>query len=134
MPTGPIVPDTSAWIEFIRGTGSVANARLRAFQQFGADLVVTGPVVMEVLAGAQREAQRSRARDLLGRCRYIAVEDPSDYEHAAALYRACRVAGQTLRGQLDCLIAAVAIRIGAAVLHADSDFDVIARHSPLRIV
>ncbi|MGZ5294241.1 MAG: PIN domain-containing protein [Actinomycetota bacterium] len=34
---------------------------------------------------------------------------------------------------MDCLIAAVAIREGATVLHADRDFDVIARHTDLRI-
>ncbi len=33
----------------------------------------------------------------------------------------------------DCLIAAVAIRNGASVLHRDADFDVLARHTPLRI-
>ena len=31
----------------------------------------------------------------------------------------------------DCLIAAVAIREGAALLHRDEDFEVIARHSSL---
>jgi predicted nucleic acid-binding protein len=30
-------------------------------------------------------------------------------------------------------IAAVAIRSGASLLHADVDFDVIARHTPLRL-
>ncbi|MBA3764697.1 MAG: PIN domain-containing protein [Actinobacteria bacterium] len=33
----------------------------------------------------------------------------------------------------DCLIAAVAIRSGATVLHSDRDFDAIARHTELRI-
>ena len=32
-----------------------------------------------------------------------------------------------------CLIAAPAIRAGAAVLHNDADFDVLARHTELRI-
>ncbi len=34
---------------------------------------------------------------------------------------------------MDCLIAAVAIREGASVLHRDRDFDVIARHTELQI-
>src|SRR5436309_123637 len=33
----------------------------------------------------------------------------------------------------DCLIAAVAIREGATLLHFDHDFDVIARHTPLQV-
>jgi hypothetical protein len=32
-----------------------------------------------------------------------------------------------------CLIAAVAMRHGATLLHRDQDFEVIARHTPLRV-
>ena len=35
---------------------------------------------------------------------------------------------------MDCLIAAVAIRERAHVLHRDRDFDVIARHTDLRLL
>jgi predicted nucleic acid-binding protein len=31
----------------------------------------------------------------------------------------------------DCLIAAIAIRSGAELLHQDADFEAIARHAPL---
>ena len=58
---------------------------------------------------------------------------PIDYEEAAALYRHCRRRGETVRNLMDCLIAAVAIRNGAPVLHADVDFDVLARHTDLRV-
>ncbi len=34
---------------------------------------------------------------------------------------------------MDCLIAAVALRAGTPVLHKDVDFDVLARHTELRI-
>jgi predicted nucleic acid-binding protein len=61
------------------------------------------------------------------------VEDPFDFRRAAAVYRACRVGGCTLRGHSDSLIAAVAMRIGASVLHADRDFEVIAKHAPLAL-
>jgi predicted nucleic acid-binding protein len=33
----------------------------------------------------------------------------------------------------DCLIAAVAVSADAVVLHADADFDVLARHTALRV-
>jgi predicted nucleic acid-binding protein len=45
------------------------------------------------------------------------------YDAAAALFRACRLRGEILRRLIDCLIAAVASRAGAEVLHADADFD-----------
>ncbi len=56
-----------------------------------------------------------------------------DYEEGAALYRHCRRRGETVRNLMDCLIAAVAIRNGTPVLHADADFDVLARHTELQI-
>ena len=58
---------------------------------------------------------------------------PADYDEAAALYRACRGEGETVRKLIDCLIGSIAIRADAAVLHNDSDFDVLARHTELRV-
>ena len=40
--------------------------------------------------------------------------------------------GETVRSLIDCLIAVVAMRHGAALLHRDHDFDVLARHTPLQ--
>jgi predicted nucleic acid-binding protein len=57
---------------------------------------------------------------------------PADYDHAAALYRVCRRSGDTVRKLIDCLIAAVVIDADAELLHADSDFVALARHTPLR--
>jgi predicted nucleic acid-binding protein len=58
---------------------------------------------------------------------------PGDYDQAATLYRQCRISGETPRRLIDCLIAAVAIRSGVQVLHRDTDFVVLAAHTPLRI-
>ena len=58
---------------------------------------------------------------------------PARFEEAAALFRRCREEGETVRRLMDCLIAAVAIRFGAPVLHRDADFDVLARHTELEI-
>jgi predicted nucleic acid-binding protein len=57
----------------------------------------------------------------------------ADFEQAAEIYRECRLAGEELRSQVDCLIAVPVIRAGAELLHDDADFDVIARHSDLRV-
>ena len=55
------------------------------------------------------------------------------YDDAAALYRLCRREGETVRKLIDCLIGAVAIRANAPILHNDADFDVLARHTDLKI-
>lgn len=58
---------------------------------------------------------------------------PADYERGAELYRRCRQRCETPRKLVDCLIAAVAVRADCALLHNDSDFDVLARRTELRI-
>jgi len=41
------------------------------------------------------------------------------------MYRQYRVRGETVRKLMDCLIAAIAIRVDAPVLHRDVYFDVL---------
>jgi predicted nucleic acid-binding protein len=127
-----IVADTSAWIEFLRGTGSELNRRFRDLLERDR-LGTTDAVVMEVLTGALDAAHGKRLRGLLLRCEFIATEGPRDYENAAQVSRACRVAGERVPGLIDCLIATVAIRSEVPLLNGDADFETIARHTPLTL-
>ena len=68
-----------------------------------AELASSDVIVMEILAGARDDADRDRLRRLLYGQRFLAVEGPADYESAAEL------------------------------LCEDADFEVIARHAPLRL-
>ncbi len=128
-----ILVDSSAWVEFLRATGSSAHLRLRSRLQEGADLACTDVIVMEILAGARDDGDRDRLRRLLYGLEFVAVDGPADYEYAAELYRLCRSGGETPRKLTDCLIAAVTIRAGAQLLCEDADFLAIARHAPLRL-
>jgi predicted nucleic acid-binding protein len=128
-----ILVDSSAWIEFLRATGSPAHLRLRTALRQGVALACTDVIVMEILAGARDEADRDRLRRLLYGQEFLAVDGPADYEAAADLYRRCCKAGETPRKLSDCLIAAVAIRNDAELLCEDADFLAIARHAPLRL-
>jgi hypothetical protein len=128
-----ILVDTSAWVEFLRTTGSPTNLHLRAIFEGNDKLATTDVVLMEVLAGARDDADRDELRRLLYGCVFLAVEGPADYEQAAELYRACRRRGETVRKLTDCLIAAVAIRNDTELLHNDADYLSLARHAPLRI-
>jgi predicted nucleic acid-binding protein len=128
-----ILVDSSAWVEFLRATGSPAHLRVRAALQEGAELASTDVIVMEILAGARDDSDRDRLRRLLYGLEFLAVDGPADYESAAELHRLCRDGGETPRKLADCLIAAVAIRNDAELLCEDADFAVIARHAPLRL-
>lgn len=129
-----ILVDSSAWIELLRRTGSPVDRRLTAAIERDEQLATVGVVLLEILAGARDEAHAKSLRRLLARCRLLALQEPSDHEAAAALYRACRRGGSTIRRLPDCLIAAVAIRHDIDLLHRDSDFEEIARHTALRVV
>lgn len=125
-----IVIDTSAWFEFLRDTGS--STCVRVDQLLATDIATCDQIRMEVLAGARDETHLRDLSGLLARATLLSTE-PIDYEDAAGIYRACRRRGGTVRKLIDCLIAATAIRHGLPLLHTDSDFEVICRHSPLAV-
>lgn len=127
-----LLADTSAWIEFLRATGSAEAHRMReAIAK--REVVVIDPILLEIMAGAQRDSVASLQRLLVAQ--HVEGLTPRlDWLDAARIYREIRRRGETLRSQTDALIAAVAIRLDVPVLHCDRDFDTIARHTPLRIV
>ena len=128
-----ILADTSAWIEFDRATGSPVDRRLTQLIADGADLVVTEPVIMEVTAGARSVAREDQLRRLLGRFDLARFDPVVDFDAATRIYRTCRQRGVTPRGMIDCMIASVASRSGAALLANDSDLERIADVIGVRI-
>ncbi len=117
-----LVVDSSVWIEDLRSAPG-------GFLRFGElkhrradELAVTEPILLEVLAGSrQYDLVRSRLNALPLR----RVDPSRDYEAAAALFREARRQGLTVRSLNDCLIAAVALRLGDVVVHRDEDFEVL---------
>ena len=122
-----ILADTSAWVEYDRATGSAVDRRLTALIAGDGPLAVTEPVAMEVLAGARPDPHEADLRRLLLRFHLLRFDAAADFSAAARIYRRCRGAGITPRGMIDCMIAAVAWRLGAAVLAHDVDLDRVAR-------
>ena len=125
-----ILVDTSAWIEFLRGTGSPVCEEVDRL--LDDDLATCDPVVMELLSGARDDRHLRQLRGLIGRATLVGT-DSTDYVTASILYRRCRQNGETVRRLVDCLIAAVAIRHGLPVLHLDADFAVLERHTELAV-
>jgi hypothetical protein len=125
-----ILIDTSAWVEFLRGTRSPVCELVDKL--LAEDIATCDPVRMEVLAGARSEQHLQQLRGLLARASVVPTE-PADFEVAAALYRTCRQQGRTVRKLMDCLIAAVAIRADIPLLHLDTDFDTLVEHTALQV-
>jgi predicted nucleic acid-binding protein len=122
-----ILVDTSAWVEYDRATGSPADQRLAELIATDGPLTVTEPVLMEVLAGARSDAREQDLRRLLLRFGFVPFDAVTDFDAAARIYRRCRQVGVTPRGMVDCMIAAVAHRRGAALLSWDADLDRVAQ-------
>lgn len=116
-----ILADTSAWVEYDRGTGSAADQRIAELIAADGPLMVTEPVMMEVLAGARNDEREDDLRRMLLRFGLAPFDAVTDFEAAARIYRRCRQVGVTPRGMVDCMIAAVASRRGLALLAWDAD-------------
>lgn len=122
-----ILADTSAWVEFDRATGSSADRRFTDLIAGDGPLLVTEPVLMEVLAGARSDAREDDLRRLLLRFGLVPFDAVGDFDAAARIYRRCRQVGVTPRRMVDCVIVAVAHRCGAALLAWDVDIDRVAQ-------
>ena len=121
--------DTSAWIEWLRDTGSAAAAMVGELRADPQVVAVTQPVALEVRAGTRRANLRVVNR-VLDDAVQLSVEPNEDFDVAAELYARTSDIGKPVRSLLDCVIAAVAIRTYAVLLHQDRDFDTLAAVAP----
>lgn len=127
-----ILVDTSAWVQYLRNTSSSTSIAVRE-ALISDSATITDPVIMEVLAGARNDMHVRSLNGLLGRLRIVRCE-PGDFLLAAEVYRASRAIGVTIRSQLDCVIAAIAMRNDLPLLQRDRDFLAIASTMPLQLV
>jgi len=128
-----ILVDSSAWIAYLRGVDSPVVARLEGLIVSGADLAITEPVIMELLAGARKPRELAGVEALANGLLLAPLVPMTDFRDAAELYRGSAANGHPIRSMTDCLIAAVAIRRGMPLLHGDRDFTFLAEISPLRL-
>jgi predicted nucleic acid-binding protein len=127
-----ILADTSAWVDFLRGTPR--GRTLRDALHRPTRVACTEPVLMEVLAGARTSEEFAELRATLTGVGWLPLDPAGDFEAAARIYAMCRAEGITPRGLTDCLIAAVALRCDVAVLTSDADFERLAEVVPLRVL
>lgn len=126
-----ILIDTSVWVEYFRATGSTAAVNVRTLlAERARDVAMCEPVAMEILAGAG-DGNYGKLERLVNTLPSLTVEPRVDFRAAATIYGVARRGGRTIRSLNDCLIAAIALRHGAEIVHRDADFDVIASVAPL---
>ena len=126
-----LLVDSSIWVALLRGTVPRLADRLAERTSDGSRIVMCEPVAMELLAGARHDSL-ARVERLVDGLPSLTLEPAIDFRVAAEIARLARASGRTVRSSMDCLIAAVATRHDAVVVHHDRDFDVLASVSPLR--
>jgi predicted nucleic acid-binding protein len=128
-----IVVDTSVWIDVLNDRGSSQALRCIELMEGGEPIALTDVVLTEILQGFRSEREARLVERHLKAFPILRLDGLDDFALAAELYRRARRAGITIRKTLDCLIAAPCVRTGAPLLHADADFDQLARCTSLRV-
>ncbi len=128
-----IVVDTSVWIDVLNDNDSASAQRCVELIEAGEPIALTDIVITEILQGLRSEREARLVERHLRSFPVLRLEGLEDFVLAADIYRAARRAGVTVRKTLDCLIAAPCVRTGAPLLHADADFDQLAKCTPLRV-
>ena len=130
-----IVVDTSVWIDLLNGTSTPQTQFLkRSLRVEEEDFALTDIVFTEILQGLGTEKEVVKVERYLADFDVLRLADLADFRAAAAMYRAARRQGNTIRRTNDCLIAAVCVREGLPLLHSDKDFDRLAGATSLSVV
>lgn len=133
-----VIVDTSVWsLALRRGTPreTPPERELAELVREGR-VLIAGPIRQEILSGVRASDQFRALRDRLRAFPDITL-DAYDYEEAAACFNRCRSKG-VQGSNTDFLLCAVALRLDAAILTTDKDFDHYARilriklHAPRR--
>jgi predicted nucleic acid-binding protein len=126
-----ILVDTSVWMDLFRDRTTPPAARLRDLLDERREIGVTPLIVQEILQGAADEREFMLLNDYFPSQRMLLAGDPlRTHCQAARLYFDCRLRGFAPRSTIDCFIAQIAIEHGVPLLHADGDFERIAKVAP----
>jgi predicted nucleic acid-binding protein len=127
-----VVVDTSVWVDFFGGRDTPQVARLGEFLADSEDICTCGVILTEVLQGIREDSDYARTLSRFNAFLYLEMSRGT-FVKAAQIYRSLRRRGLTVSKPVDCMIAAVAIEHGLALLHNDRDFGPIAEFCGLKV-
>ena len=114
--------DTSVWANYFRTRGTRMNASLNALIDADPRQVLGCPPVRMELSVDPDDLRRRRVLRIYDG--FVSTDTyPEDFDLAADVYRAVQRNRHTVRSQMDSLIAAIALRAEATLVHHDVDFD-----------
>lgn len=125
--------DTSVWIEFLNRRDTLAAILLEKNIQDDEQVFLTPTILQEILQGIRDDSKYEEIKETLSYFTILQLPHVSAAIASAQLYRSLRKKGATVRKSNDCLIAHYAIEFKLTLVHVDSDFDLIAKHSGLQV-
>jgi len=128
-----ILFDTSVWINYLNKKDTPQVRILENLFVIRARVYITPTIIQEVLQGISDQKRFDVTRRLLLAQQVLRLDAVEIAIESANLYRLLRQKGVTIRKANDCLIAAYAIHFKVEICHQDSDFDLIAENSSLKI-
>ncbi len=128
-----ILFDTSVWINYLNKKDTPQVKILENLFAIRARVYINPTIIQEVLQGISDKKRFDVTHRLLMAQQILTLDAVEVAISAANLYRSLRQKGVTIRKANDCLIAAYAIHFKVEICHQDSDFDLIAEHSSLKI-
>ncbi len=129
----PLIFDTSVWIDFLRNKNSPLSDLLTTYIEKNDQVLLVPTILQEVLQGIRDDAQYRHIKEILSYFTTLQLPPVQAAMGAAELYRSLRKKGLTIRKSNDCMIAFYAIEFSIPIVHSDSDFDLIGRHTKLKI-
>lgn len=128
-----LIFDTSVWIDFLRDKNTPEADLLTTYIENNHPVILTPTIVQEVLQGIRENGQYQQIKDILSYITTLQLPPLQAAVGAADLYRSLRKKGLTIRKSNDCLIAFYAIEFSIPIVHADADFDIVNKHSKLKV-
>jgi predicted nucleic acid-binding protein len=125
-----ILIDTSGWICFFSRRGFEETKKAISTFLDEDRAAITGPILVELIQGTRTVEEKETIKRLFRGIHWLSVTD--DHWHKAAeMAFDLRRKGIT-SSAIDTLIATLAIEYRCSLLHKDSHFELIARHSSLK--
>ena len=131
MPNSLFLVDTSAWLLALR-KDFIPELKDLIDHLLGEDeIITTGIIRVEILGGAKTEKDIQRLKNRLDALDSVETDD-AIWQNACELGFKLRRKGVTVP-HTDILIAACALKAGATIVHADTHFDLMAKHLRLKV-
>ena len=125
-----VLVDTSGWICFFAKKGYEGYKKIISTLLDEDRAATSGPILIEIVQGARNQEEKEMIMQYFQGVHWLPVYD-AHWHQAGELAFDLRRKGITTSA-IDTLIAALASDYQCALLHKDSDFERISKHSTLR--